>query len=183
MPTKKSRASKLPVPVQLIERRIYLIRGRKVMLDFDLSDLYEVSTKALNQAVKRNHDRFPPDFMFQLTAQESQSFPMRSQIVTASKRNIRFRPYAFTEHGIAMLSSVLRSKRAIEVNIAIMRAFIKMREMLESNEQLNRKFAAVIRKLSEHDTYFKVVFDELKKLTTQPDAPRRQIGFKIEQDK
>ena len=102
---------------------------------------------------------------------------MRSQIVTASKRNIRFQPYAFTEHGIAMLSSVLRSKRAIEVNIAIMRAFIKMREMLESNEELNRKFAAVIRKLGQHDKYFKVVFDELRKLSAQPVPPRRQIGF------
>ena len=157
-----------------------MVRGQKVMFDFDLADLYEVSTKALNQAVKRNRERFPPDFMFRLTLDESQAFPMRSQIVTASKRNVRFQPYAFTEHGIAMLSSVLRSKRAIEVNIAIMRAFIKMREMLESNEQLNRKFAAVIRKLSEHDNYFKVVFDELKKLTTQPGSPRRQIGFKTE---
>lgn len=147
------------------------------MLDFDLADLYEVSTKALNQAVKRNPDRFPFDFMFQLTPDESRSFPMRSQIVTASKRNIRFQPYAFTEHGIAMLSSVLRSKRAIEVNIAIMRTFIKMREMLESNEQLNRKFAAVIRKLGEHDKYFKVVFDELKKLSNPPVPPHRQMGF------
>ena len=147
------------------------------MLDFDLADLYEVSTKALNQAVKRNRSRFPTDFMFQLTATESQAFPMRSQTVTASKRNVRFQPYAFTEHGIAMLSSVLRSKRAVEVNIAIMRTFIKMREMLASNEQLNRKFTAVIRKLSEHDSYFKVVFDELKKLTTPPSAPGRRIGF------
>ena len=154
-----------------------MIRGQKVMLDFDLADLYEVSTKALNQAVKRNPDRFPADFMFQLTPIESRSFPVRSQIVTASKRNIRFQPYAFTEHGIAMLSSVLRSKRAIEVNIAIMRAFIKMREMLESNEELHRKFAAVIRKLGEHDKYFKVVFDELKKLSNPPVPPHRQIGF------
>ena len=148
-------------------------------MDADLADLYEVSTKALNQAVKRNHDRFPDDFMFQLTSDESQAFPMRSQIVTAAKRNVRFRPYAFTEHGIAMLSSVLRSKRALEVNIAIMRTFIKMRQMLESNEELNRKFAAVIRKLATHDKYFKVVFDELKKLTEQPVPSRRQIGFKI----
>jgi hypothetical protein len=184
MPTKKlSATNKLPVAVQLIERRIYLVRGQKVMLDFDLADLYEVSTKALNQAVSRNRDRFPSDFMFRLTATESQAFPMRSQIVTASKRNVRFQPYAFTEHGIAMLSSVLRSKRAVEVNIAIMRTFIKMREMLESNEQLNRKFAAVIRKLSEHDNYFKVVFDELKKLTTHPSPPRRQIGFATEDEK
>src|SRR6267142_2382302 len=178
MPTKKlSAATKLPGAVQLIERRIYLVRGQKVMLDFDLADLYEVSTKALNQAVKRNRNRFPADFMFQLTAKESQAFPMRSQIVTASKRNVRFQPYAFTEHGIAMLSSVLRSKRAIEVNIAIMRAFIKMREMLESNEELNRKFAAVIRKLGEHDKYFKVVFDELRKLSTPLAPAHRQIGF------
>src|SRR6266487_613415 len=97
---KKSPLNKLPVPVQLIERRIYLIRGQKVMLDFDLADLYEVSTKALNQAVKRNRDRFPSDFMFQLTTVEVRAFPMRSQIVTASKRNVRFQPYAFTEHGI-----------------------------------------------------------------------------------
>ena len=158
-----------------------MIRGQKVMLDFDLADLYEVSTKALNQAVKRNPDRFPSDFMFRLTRSESQAFPMRSQIVTASKRNVRFQPYAFTEHGIAMLSSVLRSKRAIEVNIAIMRAFIKMREMLESNEKLKRQFAAVIRKLGEHDNYFRVVFDELKKLTTEPTAARRQIGFTTEE--
>ena len=182
MPTKKiSPTSRLLVPVQLIERRIYLVRGHKVMLDFDLADLYEVSTKALNQAVKRNRDRFPSDFMFQLTAAESQSFPIRSQIVTASKRNIRFQPYAFTEHGIAMLSSVLRSKRAIEVNIAIMRAFIKMREMLESNEQLNRKFATLIKKLSLHDKYFRVVFDELKKLTDHPTPSRRRIGFKTDE--
>ncbi len=153
MPPKKSPSTRSePVSVQLKERRIYLIRDHKVMLDVDLADLYEVSTKALNQAVKRNPDRFPADFMFQLTSQESQAFRMRSQVVTAAKRNVRFRPYAFTEHGIAMLSSVLRSKRAIEVNIAIMRTFIKMRQMLESNEldnhaiapsELNRKFAAV----------------------------------------
>jgi len=111
MPRKQSSSTgNLSVPIQIIERRIYLVRGQKVMLDFDLADLYEVSTKALNQAVKRNPDRFPADFMFQLTPIESRSFPVRSQIVTASKRNIRFQPYAFTEHGIAMLSSVLRSK-------------------------------------------------------------------------
>src|SRR5262245_47240339 len=165
----------LPSTVHLIEPRIYLVRDKKVMLDFDLADLYEVSTKALNQAVKRNRDRFPADFMFQLTAAESQFFAMRSQTVTASKRNVRFQPYALTEHGIAMLSSVLRSKRAIEVNIAIMRTFAKMREILESNEQLNRKLGAVVRKLSEHDKYFKVVFEELKRLTSTPPSRPRQI--------
>ena len=156
-----------------------MIRGHKVMVDVDLADLYEVSTKALNQAVKRNADRFPPDFMFKLTKTEAEA--LRSQVVTSKpgRGGRRYLPYAFTEQGVAMLSSVLNSERAIEVNIAIMRVFVKLRQMLESNEGLNRKFAVVIRKLATHDRYFKVVFDELKKLTEQPTPSRRQIGFKI----
>jgi hypothetical protein len=184
MPTKKpsSLARQLPVSVALIERRIYLIRGKKVMLSNDLADLYQVEARALVQAVKRNIERFPEDFMFQLDQQEYES--LKSQIVISSWGGARRgRPYAFTEQGVAMLSSVLRSKRAIEVNIAIMRAFVKLRELLESNEELNRKFTAVIRKLAEHDKYFTVVFNELKKLTTQPTPPRRQIGFKTEENK
>jgi hypothetical protein len=165
--------------VQLIERRIYLIRGKKVMVDVDLAELYGVETRVFNQAVKRNPDRFPEDFMFQLTKEEGQS--LRSQFVTLEPRgrgqHRKNLPYAFTEQGVAMLSSVLNSKCAIEVNIAIMRAFVKLREILESNEQLNRKFTAVIRKLGEHDKYFRVVFDEIKKLTRQPSPPSRQIGF------
>ena len=179
MPPKKGPTNiSLPVPVQLIERRIYLIRGHKVMVDVDLADLYEVSTKALNQAVKRNADRFPADFMFQLTKTEAEA--LRSQIVTSnpSRGGRRYLPHAFTEQGVAMLSSVLKSERAIEVNIAIMRVFVKLRQMLESNEELNRKFAVVIRKLAAHDRYFKVVFDELKKLSEQPTPSHRQIGFK-----
>jgi ORF6N domain len=179
--TKKLRNNTLAVSVQLIERRIYLIRGHKVMIDVDLAELYGVPTKRLNQQVSRNLKRFPEDFMFQLTKVEAEA--LRLQFATSKPRRggRRSLPYVFTEQGVAMLSSVLNSDRAIEVNITIMRAFVKLRQMLESNEELNRKFAAVIRKLSTHDKYFKVVFDELKRLTTeQPTPPRKQIGFKSE---
>lgn len=184
MPTKKpSPARQLSVSVAVIERRIYLIRGKKVMIDSDLAELYGVSTKVFNQAVKRNIERFPDDFMFQLNKEEADA--LRSQLVTLKPggrgQHRKYLPYVFTEQGVAMLSSVLRSKRAIEVNIAIMRAFVKLRELLESNEDLNRKFTAVIRKLAEHDKYFTVVFNEIKKLTAQPTPPRRQIGFKTEE--
>jgi len=128
MPTKRSTpAGRLLVPVEVIARRIYLIRGRKVMLDFDLAELYEVPTRVLNQAVRRNLSRFPEDFMFRLTKEEAQS--LRSQSVTGSQkhRDPRAHPYAFTEQGVAMLSSVLKSERAVEVNIAIMRTFAQLR--------------------------------------------------------
>lgn len=179
MPHKKDLTpTSVDVPVQLIERRIYLIRGHKVMLDVDLAELYGVPTKGLNQRVQRNRQRFPEDFMFQLTKEETEA--LRSQFVISKERHggRRYLPYAFTEPGVAMLSSVLNSERAIEVNIMIMRAFIRLRQMLESNEELNRKFTDVIRKLSTHDKYFRVVFDELKKLTEQPTSPRKTIGFK-----
>ena len=180
MPHKKDLTSTdLNLPVQLIERRIYLIRGHKVMIDVDLAELYGVPTKALNQQVQRNRKRFPEDFMFQLNKEEAEN--LTSQFATSRSKHggRRSLPYAFTEPGVAMLSSVLTSERAIEVNITIMRAFIRLRQILESNEELNRKFAAVIRKLSTHDKYFKVVFDELRKLTDQPTSPRKTIGFKV----
>ncbi len=193
VPTRKNLNKSLsPVSVELIERRIYLIRGHKVMIDVDLAELYEVPTKRLNEQVRRNLKRFPKDFMFRLTKTEAEA--LRSQFATSKKSpesltsqfaiskkgrgGRRTLPYAFTEQGVAMLSSVLNSERAIEVNIAIMRAFVKLRAMLQSNEDLNRKFAAVIRKLATHDKYFTVVFDELKKLNEQPTRPRKQIGFK-----
>lgn len=179
MPHKKNlRKSSLSVSVQLIERRIYLIRGQKVMIDFDLAELYGVPTKRLNQAVSRNKKRFPPDFMFRLTKEEGEF--LRSQFVTSNegRGGRRYMPYAFTEQGIAMLSTVLNSEQAIEVNIAIMRAFVRLRQMLETNEELNRKFAAVIKKLSTHDKYFRVVFEELKKLTEKPPSQGKQIGFR-----
>src|ERR1041385_7084132 len=180
MPHKKNLTkSSLAVSVQFIESRIYLIRGHKVMIDVDLAEMYDVPTKRLNQQVRRNQKRFPPDFMFRLTKDEAEN--LRSQFATSSSAHggRRSLPYAFTEHGVAMLSSVLNSERAIEVNITIMRAFIRLRQMLESNEELNRKFAAVIRKLSTHDKYFRIVFDELKKLTEQPSLSRNPIGFKV----
>jgi hypothetical protein len=190
MPHKKKLTStSLTVSVQLIERRIYLIRGQKVLIDFDLAELYGVPTKRLNERVSRNQKRFPEDFMFRLTKDEAESLrsqfviskpDLRSQFATsnAGRGGRRYLPYVFTEQGVAMLSSVLNSEQAIEVNIAIMRAFVRLRQMLETNEELNRKFAAVIRKLSTHDKYFKVVFDELKKLNEQPSSKSRQIGFK-----
>ena len=185
---KKLTTSGLSVSVQLIERRIYLIRGQKVMIDLDLAELYGVPTRQLNQQVTRNKKRFPEDFMFRLSKEEAEALrsqfvisspDLRSQFAISSSAHggRRYLPYAFTEQGVATLSTVLNSEQAIEVNIAIMRAFVRLRQMLETNEELNRKFAAVIRKLSTHDKYFKVVFDELKKLTEQPQSSGRQIGF------
>lgn len=174
-PPKPSSVSNLPVLVSIIEQRIYWIRGKKVMLSNDLAELYQVEVRTLVQAIKRNVDRFPADFMFQLNQKEHDN--LKSQIVISSWGGARSRSYAFTEQGVAMLSSVLRSKRAVGVNIAIMRAFVKLRELLESDEELNRKFTAVIRRLAMHEKYFKVVFDELKKLSAQQTPARRRIGF------
>lgn len=163
------------IPVERIERAIYLIRGEKVMLDRDLAELYDVTTAALNQAVRRNLDRFPEDFMFQLTREELAQLN-RSQFVIGSQkhRDPRFRPYAFTEQGVAMLSSVLRSKRAISVNIEIMRAFVKLRQMLASNAELSRRLDELE---SKYDRQFKVVFDAIRELMSPPAPPRKRIGF------
>jgi hypothetical protein len=167
------------VPVERIEEAILLIRGHRVMLDRDLADLYGVATKALNQAVARNRKRFPKDFMFQLSKGELEVW--RSQFVTsnpAAKMGLRRRPYAFTEQGVAMLSSVLNSDRAIKVNIAIMRVFVRLREILMTHKDLARKLADLERKLGEHDEKFAVVFDAIRRLMTPPaQPPRRRIGF------
>ena len=179
MPHKKNlTTTSVAISVQLIEQRIYLIREQKVMIDFDLAELYGVPTKRLNEQVRRNRKRFPEDFMFRLTKEESEA--LRSQIATSKtgRGGPRYLPNVFTEQGVAMLSTVLNSERAIEVNIAIMRVFVRLRRILETNEELNRKFAAVIKKLSTHDNYFKVVFNELKKMSEKPVPSRRQIGFK-----
>ncbi len=148
--TKKLTITNLAVSVQVIERRSYLIRGHKVMIDVDLAELYGVSTKRLNQQVQRNRKRFPDDFMFQLTKVEAENLRLQFATSRSGHGGRRSLPYVFTEQGVAMLSTVLSSEQAIEVNIMIMRAFVKLRQMLESNEELNRKFAAVIRKLSTH---------------------------------
>jgi hypothetical protein len=166
-----------PLPsVERIESRILVIRGQKVMLDASLAGLYAVTTKALNQAVKRNLVRFPGDFMFQLTAEEATL--LRSQSVTLKTgrgRHRKYQPYAFTEQGVAMLSSVLRSERAVLVNVEIMRAFVRLRRMLETHADLARKLAALERK---YDAQFKSVFDAIRELMAPPDPkPRRRIGF------
>ena len=174
--------SLVTVPVERIEKAIFLIRGQKVMLDRYLAGLYGVSTKQLNQAVKRNADRFPEDFMFQLTMDEAKAWwqevtaeRLRSQTVTLKRgQHIKYRPYAFTEHGILMLSSVLNSQRAVQVNIQIMRAFVRLREILSSNAELARKLEQLERK---YDHQFKVVFDAIRQLMTPPEPKRKQIGF------
>jgi hypothetical protein len=165
------------IPAELIEPKIYLIRGHRGMLDSDLAELYEVKTKVLLQAVKRNIQRFPEDFMFQLNSQEFLN--LRSQFVTSSSGHggRRHLPYIFTEQGVAMLSSVLNSERAVQVNIAIMRTFVKLRQLLASNAELARKLAAMEKK---YDSQFKVVFDAIRQLMTPPEAKKRKIGFKRE---
>jgi len=164
---------------RVIESRIFVLRGHKVMLSFDLATLYGVEPKALVQAVKRNFDRFPSDFMFQLN--ETEFRDLKSQIVTSSWGGIRrARPYAFTEQGVAMLSSVLRSKRAVHANIAIMRAFVRLREMLAGNQELAHKLDQLEKK---YDAQFKVVFDAIRNLMTPRPAPRKQIGFRGETDR
>ena len=166
----------MPVLEERIERAILLLRGEKVMLDADLAALYGVATRVLVQAVKRNAERFPPDFMFQLTREEVNL--LRSQIVISKigdpRGGRRYPPYAFTEQGVAMLSSVLNSPRAIAVNIEIMRTFIRLRQMLASHADLARKLESLEKK---YDAQFKVVFDAIRQLMAPPEPKRRRIGF------
>lgn len=162
------------VPAEIIERRILLIRGQKVMLDSHLAQLYEVPTSRLNEAVKRNRRRFPDDFMFQLTVDEAEVLISQFAISKAKRGGRRTPPYVFTEQGVAMLSTVLKSERAIAVNIAIMRAFVRLRQILATHKQLAEHIIAMERK---YDRRFKVVFDTLKHLMQPPDPPKRPIGF------
>ncbi len=168
------------IPVEIIERKIYLIRGHKVMLDRDLAELYEVETRALNQAVKRNLNRFPEDFMFQLTQAELEHWKSQIVISNKDKMGLRKAPYAFTENGVAMLSSVLGSERAVEVNIQIMRTFTRLRKLLLTHKDLQRKITDMEKK---YDSQFKVVFDAIRQLMT-PSVPKKgKIGFRREKDK
>ncbi len=161
------------IPKESIEERIYFLRGAKVMLSTDLARLYQVAPRVLVQAVKRNADRFPIDFMFQLTSKEFQN--LKSQIVISSWGGLRrAAPYAFTEQGVAMLSSVLKSKRAVRVNIEIMRAFVRLRKMLATNEGLEHKLDLLEKK---YDAQFKVVFDAIRELMMPPEPKRHPIGF------
>lgn len=165
-----------PMLIECVERKILLIRGHRVMLDSDLAELYGVETKVLNQAVRRNLERFPEGFMFHLTREEYRS--LRSQIVTLESgrgRYSKYLPMAFTEQGVAMLSSVLHSKRAVQVNIAIMKTFVRLRELMATHRDLAEKIAALE---SKYDAQFRVVFDAIRKLLAPPARPRRRIGFR-----
>ena len=163
------------VPIERIYRSILLIRGHKVILDKDLAELYGVETKALTRAVRRNNERFPEDFMFRLNMQEFEN--LRHHFGTSSWGGRRYPPYVFTEQGVAMLSSVLRSKRAIAVNIAIMRTFVKLREILATNEALRRKIESMERRYQEQ---FKLIFNVLSKMVMADSKPKSQIGFLTE---
>lgn len=168
------------IPQERIEKSIYLIRGHKVMLDSDLASLYEVSTGAINRAVKRNLERFPDDFCFQLSQEESDSLRYHTGTLKHGRgKHRKYLPFVFTEQGVAMLSSVLKSKRAILVNVQIMRAFVQLREMLISNRELARKLANLEKK---YDYQFKAVFDAIRQLMLPSDKPKRLIGFRHGKD-
>jgi hypothetical protein len=188
------------ISVGQIARRIFYFRGEKVLFDFDLAALYGVAAKVLNQAVKRNRERFPDDFMFRLTDEETRLLRSQilalesrqpvenqgteanwSQFVTSSSkfRGTKYRPYAFTEQGVAMLSSVLKSERAVKVNIAIMRAFVKLRQMLEANRELARKFSELEQHVGKHDKEIAAILEAIRQLMAPPEKPRREIGFHV----
>jgi hypothetical protein len=160
-----------------IAQWIHLLRGQKVMLDFDLVALYGVTTGNLNKAVKRNADRFPTDFMFRLNADEREDLIFQSGISSWGGR--RALPYAFPEEGVAMLSSVLRSERAVKVNIAIMRALVRLREALETNRELAKRFSQLEMRVGKHDEEIAAILEAIRQLIAAPDKPRREIGFHV----
>lgn len=167
---------------QVIEPKIFMIRGHKVMLDRDLAALYGVKTMVLNQAVKRNISRFPKDFMFQLSKEEMENWISQIVISNKEKMGIRRKPYVFTEQGVAMLSSVLNSERAVQVNIAIMRAFVKLRRILSMNKELAYKLDELERKIEKHDVEIQAIFEAIRKLMAPPPIkPKPQIGFRADQ--
>jgi phage regulator Rha-like protein len=171
------------VPIEKITSKICVIRDTRVMLDRDLAELYGVETKALKQAVRRNITRFPEDFMFELTKEKNRF--LRSQNVALKRgQHSKYLPFAFTEQGVAMLSSTLNSERAIEVNIAIMRAFVHLREIMATRRELARKLEELESRLGKHDEQFKVVFDAIRALMEEPEKPRRKkIGFEVKEPK
>jgi hypothetical protein len=173
--------SAVPISGEEIEHAILLIRGQKVMLDRDLARLYGVQTKILNKAVSRNLDRFPADFMFQLTPEEQDS--LRFQFGTLKRgQHSKYLPFVFTQEGVAMLSGVLRSPRAVQVNVAIMRAFVRLRETLSLHKELAHKLADLERKIENHDENIRSLFDAIRQLMTPPETPRREIGFHVKED-
>ncbi len=167
------------IPTARIAQSIYLLRGQKVMLDSDLAALYGVPTGRLNRGVKRNAGRFPTDFMFQLSTEEVRSLRCQIGISKPGRGGDRYRPYAFTEQGVAMLSSVLNSERAVNVNIAIIRAFVKLRKALETNRELAQKFSELEKRVGKHDEEIGAIIDAIRQLMAPPEKPRREIGFHV----
>jgi hypothetical protein len=165
------------IPIKRIARAIFMFRDQRVMLDSDLAALYGVPTGHLNRAVKRNARRFPPDFMFQLKSEELAN--LKCQFGISSWGGRRGHPYAFTEQGVAMLSSILNSARAVKVNIAIMRAFVKLRETLDNNRELGRKFVELQQRVGKHDEEIAAIIDAIRRLMAPPIKPRREIGFHV----
>ncbi len=176
----KAVARRAPVGVEVIQRRIYLVRGQKVMTDADLGKLYQVETKFLNRAVQRNVGRFPEDFMFRLTPEEAES--LRCQIGTSKERRggRRYLPFVFTEHGVVMLSSVLKSERAVQMNILVVRAFVKLREMLASHKDLAHKMIHLERQQRSHGQQLAAVYTMVRRLMEPPRKRKQTIGFRIE---
>jgi hypothetical protein len=174
----KKAAKGILIPDELVMNKIYLIRGQKVMLDRDLAHLYGVETKVFKQAVRRNIERFPGDFMFEMTSEELENW--RSQFVTSNSDNmgLRYPPFCFTEQGVAMLSSVLKSETAIRVNIQIIRVLTKMRELLLTHKDILLQLEKMERKLTGHDADIVLIFQYLKQLLNPPQPPRNKIGFK-----
>jgi len=166
------------IPIQQIAQAIRWVRGEKVLLDFDLAALYGVTTGALNRAVKRNKERFPADFMFQLTAEETKSLIFQFGI-SKGRGGRRHFPYAFTEQGVAMLSSVLNSARAVKVNIAIMRAFVELRQTLETNRDLALKFSELESRVAKHDQEIAAIIEAIRQLMAPAEKPRRETGFHV----
>jgi hypothetical protein len=168
------------VPSEIIEKRIFFIRGQKVMLDFQLAELYNVQTKRLKEQVRRNLSRFPEDFMFELTEDEFNA--LRTQFATSSKRGgMRYRPFVFTEQGVAMLATVLNSSRAIQMNIAIMRTFVRLREILSSHSELAVKLKELEDRVEKHDEHIHTLFTAIRQLMEPPEKPRREIGFRVKE--
>jgi len=168
----------LHITTSVIESKIYFIRDEKVMLDFDLAELYDVATKVLKQSVRRNMDRFPQDFMFEMTEEELRNW--RSHFVTSNslKMSLRYKPFCFTEHGVLMLSSILRSERAVQVNIQIMRVYNKMKELVQTNKDILMKLESLEKDSIKHDKEIKLIFDSIRRLIVEPIQRTQRIGFK-----
>ena len=162
------------IPIERIEQKIHVIRGERVMLDSDLAVVYGVTTFNFNKAVKRNIKRFPEDFMFQLTKEEHESLTFQTGMSKKGRGGRRYLPYVFTEHGALMAANILNSERAVEASVAVVRAFVKLRRLLDANAELSKKVEALERN---YDANFKIVFDAIKKLMLPPDKPKQTIGF------